>query len=81
MSFGLASIQVRISENNVAWRIEIGPSYANHGCFALIFQGTILAVLVSSGVIADNSWSSYDQIGVATGIQVLAIAETLKPYK
>ena len=33
-------------------------------------QGTLLALLVSSGAITDNSWSSYDQIGVATGIQV-----------
>eukprot|EP00199_Chlamydomonas_sp_CCMP681_P000604 CAMPEP_0119112536 /NCGR_PEP_ID=MMETSP1180-20130426/40661_1 /TAXON_ID=3052 ORGANISM="Chlamydomonas cf sp, Strain CCMP681" /NCGR_SAMPLE_ID=MMETSP1180 /ASSEMBLY_ACC=CAM_ASM_000741 /LENGTH=467 /DNA_ID=CAMNT_0007100083 /DNA_START=261 /DNA_END=1665 /DNA_ORIENTATION=- len=37
--------------------------------FLTFWQSIILAVLVSSGVITDESWSTYDQLGVATGIQ------------
>jgi hypothetical protein len=33
-------------------------------------QGVVIAILVSSGLITDKSWSTYDQLGVAGGIQV-----------
>jgi hypothetical protein len=38
--------------------------------FVTFWQGVALAILVSGGVISDESWSTYDQLDVATGIQV-----------
>ncbi|GFH19754.1 transmembrane protein 184C [Haematococcus lacustris] len=35
-------------------------------------DGVLLAILVSGGVITDESWSTYDQLGVASGIQLLS---------
>ncbi|GFH23709.1 uncharacterized protein HaLaN_21364, partial [Haematococcus lacustris] len=37
--------------------------------FLTFWQGVLLAILVSGGVITDESWSTYDQLGVASGIQ------------